>query len=188
MSSERVWPFDVLGVDADASLDDIRRARRSRAQQVHPDHGGDTQQMAELNRAFDAAVAHVTGRRPLPDTQEPTPPSTPPRRDRRRLRTQRDVASFTIDALPVEAFEALLVVTACIGDVLVDEPPYVLETVLHEPAPCWCRLDLVPDAGASTVSLTVATVEGHQPVDVDEVRDEWVRQLNSLGDDWPSDQ
>jgi len=92
----------------------------------------------------------------------------------------RDDASFTVDALPVEAYEALLVVTSWIGEVLVDDPPYALEVFLEEPEPCWCRLDLVPDAGGSTVSLTVAGVEGPAP-DVDAVRDVWVANLNHLG-------
>ena len=69
-----------------------------------------------------------------------------------------DVASFTIEALPAEAFEALLVVSTWIGEVLVDEPPYQLDVVLEEPYACWCRLDLVPDAGATTVSLTLAGI------------------------------
>ncbi|MEZ5216771.1 MAG: hypothetical protein R2715_09340 [Ilumatobacteraceae bacterium] len=51
-----------------------------------------------------------------------------------------------IEALPVEAYEALLVVATWIGEVLVDEPPYLLDVHLHEPRPCWCRLELVPDA------------------------------------------
>jgi hypothetical protein len=92
------------------------------------------------------------------------------------------VPSFTIDVLPVEAFEALLVVTSWMGDVLVDEPPYLLETLLHDPALCWCRLDLVPDAGATTVSLTVAGVDGEPTPDPEAVRDEWVANLNRLGD------
>ena len=62
-----------------------------------------------------------------------------------------DTPSFTIDVLPVDAFEALLVVCSWMGEMLVDDPPYVLEAFLHDPEPCWCRLDLVPDAGATTV-------------------------------------
>ena len=84
---------------------------------------------------------------------------------------QHDAPSFTIDSLPVEAFEALLVVTSWIGEVLVDDPPYVLEVHLDEPSPCWCRLDLVPDAGSSTVSLTVASIDGTPAPDIEEVRD-----------------
>jgi hypothetical protein len=95
---------------------------------------------------------------------------------------QYDSPSFTIDVLPAEAFEALLVVTGWMGEVLVDDPPYVLETFLRDPAPCWCRLDLVPDAGATTVSLTVAGVDGDVTPDPEAVRDEWVANLNRLGD------
>ncbi len=91
-----------------------------------------------------------------------------------------DVASFTIEALPAEAFEAVLVVSTWLGDVLVDDPPYLLEMMLGDPFRCWCRLDLVPDAGASTISLTLAGLEG-PPADLDEVRDAWVANLNLLG-------
>jgi hypothetical protein len=107
-----------------------------------------------------------------------------------------------IEALPAEAFEALLVVTSWIGEVLVDEPPYLLDVHLAPPYDCWCRLELVPDAGSSTVSLTVAGVDRADPVggvddvegderddvvdgasvpDVELIRDLWVRELNRLG-------
>ena len=65
------------------------------------------------------------------------------------------MASFTIEALPAEAFEALLIVATWLGEVLVDDPPYQLDVELGEPFDCWCRLDLVPDAGASTVAVTL---------------------------------
>jgi hypothetical protein len=74
----------------------------------------------------------------------------------------------------------LLVVTSWMGEVLVDDPPYVLEVHLDEPGPCWCRLDLVPDAGASTVTLTVASIDGIPAPDVELVRDAWVANLNRL--------
>jgi hypothetical protein len=93
---------------------------------------------------------------------------------------QHDAPSFTIDALPAEAFEALLVVTSWMGEMLVDDPPYVLEVHLTEPGPCWCRLDLVPDAGGSTVTLTVASVGDDPAPDVEAVRDAWVVNLNRL--------
>lgn len=86
-----------------------------------------------------------------------------------------------IDALPVEAFEALLIVSSWIGEVLVDDPPYLLEVHLIEPSPCWCRLDLVPDAGASTISLTVAQIGDAPAPLLDDVRDTWVSNLNKPG-------
>ena len=159
-------PFAVLGLSRDATLAEVRTARRRLAAEFHPDHGGDALRMGEINVAFDIVVAQLADRR------EPSPP---------RFRgVQHDAPSFTIDALPVEAFEALLVVTSWIGEVLVDDPPYILEVHLTDPGPCWCRLDLVPDAGGSTVTLTVAPVGEDTAPDVESVRDVWVANLNRL--------
>ena len=172
-------PYTVLGVAPDADADELAAARRRRAFEVHPDRGGTVAQMQELNEAYAAAQRMLADRsRPAaPDPPvvppEPPAPAAPPRRERRSSRLHqrvvRDDASFTIDALPAEAFEALLVVTSWMGELLADDPPYVLEAFLHDPEPCWCRLDLVPDAGGSTVSFTVAGVDGPAP-DVEDVR------------------
>lgn len=188
-------PFEVLGVGRGASLDDLQAARRRLARELHPDVGGDPAAMQEVNMAYDAAVriltapatasapggAPATGSRPNP-TPPPPPAPSPPQRARWMRGVRTDSPSFTIDVLPVEAYEALLVVCSWMGEVLVDEPPYLLETVLHDPEPCWCRLDLVPDAGATTVSLMVAGIDGAPTPDPEAVRDEWVANLNRLGD------
>lgn len=188
-------PFAVLGLARDASLDDVRAARRRLAFDVHPDRaGGDAAAMQRVNAAFEACVAHLTGRRPLDPPVPPEPTTTyrtpaPPqpadagRRVRRPRHVEHDAPSFTVDALPAETFEALLVVLSWIGEVLDDDPPYVLECHLVEPAPCWCRLEIVPDAGGSTVSITVAGTDSvpPEPGFVEQVRDVWVEQLNQLG-------
>ena len=158
-------PFAVLGLPADATIEEVRSARRRLAAEFHPDHGGDAARMGEINVAFDAVVEILA--------HQPAPPV-------RYRGVQHDAPSFTIDALPVEAFEALLIVTSWMGEVLVDDPPYVLEVYLVEPGPCWCRLDLVPDAGGSTVTLTVASVGDEPAPDVEAVRDTWVTNLNRL--------
>ena len=182
-------PYSILGVAPTATAAELASARRRLAQQHHPDLGGDDAAMQALNVAYDEAVRRLS--EPfLEPSPEPSPEPAPvptvrrvPPVGRRPLRgLQHDAPSFTIDVLPVEAFEALLIVTSWIGEVLVDDPPYVLEVFLHEPSPCWCRLDLVPDAGASTVSLMVAAVEGEVVPDIDAVRDVWVANLNALGD------
>ncbi|TVR24156.1 MAG: J domain-containing protein [Ilumatobacter sp.] len=195
-----VDPFELLGLDGDATEADVQRARRRLAKEHHPDVGGDEAEMRRLNAAVTAAMVEI-GRRA--DRRRVVPPaapewgrndsttgsttmSTPGRQpvsgERDGRRVVHDNASFTIEALPAEAFEALLVVATWIGETLVDDPPYLLEVHLRDPVECWCRLDLVPDAGACTVSLTVATVEVGPMPDVDAVRDVWVAELNRL--DW----
>jgi hypothetical protein len=185
-------PFEVLGLERSATLAEARLARRRLAFDAHPDRGGSGDDMRALNTAFEAVVAHLTGRRPLPNVATERDDSTehesvvvPPSHRATRVRTadrvQHDAASFVIAALPAEAFEALIVVTSWIGEVLVDDPPYVLEVHLYDPVECWCRLDLVPDAGASTVSLTVASAGVAPAPLLDDVRDVWVQQLNQPG-------
>lgn len=188
-------PFAVLGLTPAASLAEVRAARRALAFDAHPDRGGDPQRMTRINAAFDRAVRQLTGRAsgsqpataPEPGPAGPVAPDRSPRGQRRGQRrdlrsgVEYDVPSFVIDALPAEAFEALLVVTSWIGEVLVDDPPYLLEVHLHEPSPCWCRVELVPDAGASTVSLAVARAGDEPPPTAEEVRDTWVANLNRLG-------
>jgi curved DNA-binding protein CbpA len=176
-------PFAVLGVAPDASAEELRAARRRLALLLHPDRiGGDAEAMRQLNTAFDLAMAE---RLRLGHENGGGVNHTPDQRARRpraaMSRVVHDVASFTIEALPAEAFEALLVVTTWLGEVLVDDPPYQLDVALEDPYACWCRLDLLPDAGATTVSLTLAGIGANPPPDLDAVRDLWVANLNQLG-------
>ena len=176
-------PYEVLGVLPDATAEELAAARRRRARTLHPDVGGDAAAMQALNQAYDAAVALLSSPPPPPPPPPTTPPPVPPPSVLRRRSTrgvEHDSPSFTIDVLPVEAFEALLVVCSWMGEVLVDDPPYLLEAFVRDPEPCWCRLDLVPDAGATTVSLMVAGVDGAPTPDPELVRDEWVANLNRL--------
>jgi len=160
-------PFELLGLRRDATLAEVRAARRRLAFDRHPDRGGSADAMRELNAAFDAAVGHLTGRRPLVTNsrrarehwtadhwtsdaeRRPTTSATGSRRAAASLDGSGPARRTLVRhrCLAAEAFEALLVVTSWIGEVLVDDPPYVLEVHLYEPAACWCRLDLVPDAG-----------------------------------------
>ena len=183
-------PFATLGLGRDATIDDIRAARRRLAKAHHPDHGGDPISMQAINEAADAALVAIgtfdvvdapsgaSAESPASDTRR-TPDADGPTSG-----IARDVPSFTVEALPVETFEAMLVVASWLGEVLDDDPPYRLDTYLYEPFDCWCRLDLVPDAGASTVSLAVAGIDGAPTPDVIAVRDAWVSNLNAV--DWPA--
>jgi hypothetical protein len=170
----------LLGVPDGAGPDEVRAARRRLAKHSHPDlSGGDAEEMRRLNQAADIVLASLgvdvgVGVGIGLDRE----PEARPRPGGRRAH---DVASFVIEALPAEAFEALLVVTSWLGEVVVDDPPYQLDVVLLDPLRCWCRLDLVPDAGASTVSLTLAAVADAPLPELDDVRDIWVAALNTLG-------
>ena len=73
-------------------------------------------------RAGGGSRRRARRRRPAPappDVRAPVP--------RPGGRLAHDVASFTIEALPVEAFEALLIVATWLGEPLDDDPPYRLD-------------------------------------------------------------
>ncbi len=176
-------PFGILGLEPGAGVDAIMAARRSLAKHAHPDAGGSLDAMQRLNTAVEAAIAIASAARSSASAGSSRAPG------RRRGHTptersgvRRDHPSFTIEALPAEAFEGLLIAAATIGDLAHDDPPYLLEAVLDEPVPAWCRLEVVPDAGASTISITTTRIPGHPTPDVLDVRDIWIDALNQL--DW----
>jgi hypothetical protein len=172
----------ILGVADDAGADEVNAARRRLAKRSHPDvDGGDTEAMRRLNEAADALLQDLDARDVDVENDTAVAPRDTARRKASHLRVDSDVASFVIEALPAVAFEALLVVTSWIGEVVVDEPPYQLDVLLLDPLRCWCRLDLVPDAGSSTVSITIAALPDEPLPDIDDVRDLWVNSLNHLG-------
>lgn len=170
----------MLGVPPGSDEATIRSAFREHARRLHPDVGGDDRSMAELVEAYRAAVAEA--RRPRKDspTGIEAPRSRRHSRDRRRF--ERDVASFTVDALPVVAFEALHIVAASLGDISDEEPPYMVEFLMRDAESLWCRCDLVPDAGSTTVAVTVSPAGEEPLVRVDGMRDLLVAELNAL--DW----
>ncbi len=172
-------PFARLGLANSASAAEVRGARRDLARSLHPDAGGDAAAMQEVNAAATEAL-RIIATPAVPDAAQAPAPAPAPEAD--WSATRRDVPSFTIEALPAEAFEALLVAAAELGEVEDDDPPYELRTLLGDPHACWCQLDLVPDAGASTVSVSIAPTEGHPlPILID-VRNAWIVALNGL--DW----
>jgi hypothetical protein len=191
-------PFELLGIAPTSTADDVHRARRRLAKRAHPDHGGDAARMQAINAAADAALLALNGSPavapddpPFDDPPFDDPPFDDPRTDDPETdevaqgpspRVANDSPCFTVEALPLEAFEALVIVANWMGEVLVGDPPYVLESQLGDPFDCWCRLDIAPDAGASSVSVTVATFDDRTLPDLDVVRDAWVANLNQL--DW----
>jgi hypothetical protein len=189
--NRRPDPFAVLGLAPDATADEIRQARNRLAKQHHPDVGGSPDDMRVVNEAAAAALARLApGRASNPPPHSRAQGRPPSSTRARHGRIERDHPSFTIEALPAEAFEALVLAARILGDLADDEPPYRLDMVLDDPRQVWCRAELVPDGGGSTVSLTVATPPGEAgPVLADsvvyEVRDRLLDELNAL--DWTSE-
>ena len=65
-SEERAKPVDpyvLLGVDATASLEDLKLAFRKKALQHHPDHGGAPDLFMAVKRAYDNIVKRRARRR-----------------------------------------------------------------------------------------------------------------------------
>lgn len=180
-------PFVVLGLGRGATADDVRAARRDLARRHHPDAGGDAAVMQSVNAAAghalrllaDGAAGDDRASTSAHDASVPADPVDPD-----WVPEQRDVPSFTVEALPVETFEALLVACAELGEVEDDDPPYELRTRLSSPLACWCQLDIVPDAGSSTVSVSIAPLDDVPTPTILDVRNAWITALNGL--DWSS--
>jgi hypothetical protein len=177
----------LLGLGDAPDAEDVRAARRRLAKHLHPDAGGDDAAMRRVNAAADVLLRALAA--PGGPEEVPNPPDRRERRMEQResapardaSRVAHDVASFVIEALPVDAFEALLVVTSWIGELVNDEPPYQLDVLLDGPMRCWCRVELVPDAGASTAAVTIAALDEEPLPEIDRVRDLWVASINRLG-------
>ena len=45
--------YDILGVKKDASADEIKKAFRKKAVELHPDKGGDEKAFKEVNEAYE---------------------------------------------------------------------------------------------------------------------------------------
>jgi hypothetical protein len=170
-------PFSVLSVDRTATAQAIRQAWREKARILHPDVGGSDSAMQELNEALRKALELIG----IPEVLKTASPAL--------VRRERDISSFTVDVLPAECFEALLVVAGISGAISHEEPPYQIEFSLHDSGVSgslhgWCRCDLVPEAGATMVSLLVGTEETSTGVSVEEVRDYLVANLNAI--EWPN--
>lgn len=174
-------PFFILGISHDASIETIRQAWRDKSRHSHPDAGGSHEESVKLNQALRDALVEVKNRQVLKSQNESQQQSFSPTR-----KLMRDTSSFTIDVLPVECWHPMEVVAGCSGSLLAEEPPYLIEFTLHDSGipdsvEAWCRCDLVPEAGGTTVHITVGSYGLHVPP-IEVVRDFLVSSLNEI--DW----
>lgn len=162
--------FVLLGLQRSATSEEIRRAWRNKARQLHPDSGGSHARMVELNQALATALAgvqHVS--------------------EVRHSYSRRDVSVFTISASLAAAWKSLELVAAECGSVILSESPVSIEFTLHDTSiegtlHSWCRCDLVPEAGSVTVNVEIGSVGATAPGLLELVRDHLVELLNRL--DW----
>jgi hypothetical protein len=157
----RAEALALLGLVEGFDTLDLRRARRLALLECHPDHGGSREAVDAVERAVETLLDVSSG------TQEV---------ETLRVRRGTDRPSFTVNALPVEAFELLLLAAAELGVVADDDPPYRLEVRMHEPRDMWVSFEVVPDAGSSTVSMAI---EGRSAFDIEGIRDVWVSAINA---------
>ena len=175
--------FALLEIDPGCSSDEIRKAWRTKSTIHHPDAGGSNEAMVSLNLALEIALDWS----PVVEALEAPIPSKKPD-SAMASRIRRDVSSFTVNVLPVDCWMALEVVAALCGPTIQDDPPYMLEFLLHDSSLLhsrngWCRCECVPEAGATTVHLTVGSTHSSEIPDLNDVRDFLVEQFNHI--DWP---
>jgi DnaJ-class molecular chaperone len=53
MNDNEFNPYGILGVDKSTSLDDIKKAYKAKSKELHPDHGGNAEDFANMKKAFD---------------------------------------------------------------------------------------------------------------------------------------
>lgn len=171
-----VDPFLVLGIPRDSSELEIRLAWREKMRANHPDVGGSHENSIAINGALRDALLVAKSKSKFGTL-----------RDERSMPTRRflrDTSSFTVDVLPVECWHSLEIVANQSGSVLVDEPPYLIEFTLHDSGiiggvDSWCQCEMVPEAGGTTVHITVGSAQSRVP-DIESVRDYLVASLNEL--------
>lgn len=157
------FALSFLGVDPGYDESRVVAARRRALLRHHPDHGGTREALEQVHLATDLLFRALKV-------------DTPPIDD--RIRYVRDCPSFTIDVLPVEAFELLVLASANMdADIIDEDPPYMLEVLLRTPVDAWCRCDVVPEAGGSIVTLST---EAMLDKGIEDIRDLWVESINEL--------
>jgi hypothetical protein len=178
-------PFSVLGLPPTATAADVRAARRRLSKRLHPDalvsRGEDERraaaaQLADVNRAVELALATISASdRPSGTRRETVPVES--------VEDDGTSVTFALDALPVEVFEPLLLALSAIGDPKVVDEPYLLEGMVDDPALCLCRIELVPVAGGTSVTVEIRPMvrsPGPPPSAV-EVAGRLVAELDVLG-------
>jgi hypothetical protein len=160
-----VDPWHELGLDvATATVADVKLARRRLVKAHHPDLAagrgvpmtGD--RLVLVNQAAEQALAEIAVRGPArAPAATPAPMPAPGPESAIWLEGEAEAdATFTIPHLPVEAFELLLLAFSSIGDPKEVDEPYVIEGMVDDPFLGMARVEVVPEAGGSIVTVTTS--------------------------------
>lgn len=169
---DRRRALDILGLTSVFVHDDVREARRLAARRLHPDVGGSVDDMTLVNQAADFLLGEMRSDASV-SNEDQVPGFRRSSFDGDGLAVDRP--SFVVDVLPVDAFEWIAASTRIIGQIVDEDPPYSLEFLVDARPDRWCRLEIVPDAGSSTVSIIA---DGHDPSEMVPL---FVHIINELG-------
>lgn len=163
-------PWEVLGLDQErATVEGVRDAKRRLSKLHHPDvvagGGGGagavadaSARLAAVNRAVELALVDLATRGPSGAAAAAVhvPMPAPSAADAAVWAAGEDEAdvTFSIDRLPVDAFELVLLAFSAIGDPKVVDEPYLLEGQVDDPFLGVARVRLAPEAGGSLVTVT----------------------------------
>lgn len=175
-------PYGVLGVAPDASWEEVCAARRRLAKELHPDVSGEARRadagrrMALVNQAFEAVRAARAS--------APTLEATPTASAGSPVLTVDSLTanSFKVAAVPVVAFEALLLAAVELGDVVQVDEPHLLGVLVDHPGPCHCLFELAGGADGTVVSIDAAPRAFGDCPGVAAVRDAFVGEIRRQAD------
>lgn len=162
------WAENLLKLHHPYLRSDIEAAHRALIKFAHPDAGGSHAAFIDLTRAAQILLGRDLVKKRKSDVSYDV------------LRS--DHPSFTIDILPVEAYEYIFIAANVLGQVADEDPPYSLQVLMNDPLHCWCLVTVVPEAGGSIVSIAVHNADDHQSrsFNIEEIRDTWVSTINEV--------
>ncbi len=162
------WAENLLQLRQPYSQKDIEAGQRALMKTAHPDAGGSHAAFIEVTRATQILLNTKRTSKRTSDISYDGSKSDHP--------------SFTIDVLPVEAYEYIYVAANVLGQIADEDPPYSLQVLLNDPQHCWCLVTIVPEAGGSIVSISVHNADDsrNRIFNLEEIRDTWVSTINEV--------
>ena len=168
MGDDVAWAENLLQLRQPYARRDIEASQRALMKTSHPDVGGSHSAFLEVTRAAQILYEGKATQKQISDASYDVSKSDHP--------------SFTIDVLPVEAYEYIYVAANVLGQLAEEDPPYSLQVLLNEPQHCWCSISIVPEAGGSIVSIAVHNADDSQQraFNLEAIRDAWVNTINEV--------